>query len=221
MTGASRRGRVGRKSPVRGGVRLEARIRTRMGDGALVEMTPAQIRADLEEGTQAGAKRVRKSPELTERRARPPRRDLLLEQPLHRRRHRRRGRALLRRLRQPGPGHPRQRSAVLRAVPLRRLARALPPRLLLQAGQGRHGLRAGRHAPGAVRDHRAARLRRHARPRPLHGARRPRSPTGRSSCRSAGSPRRGRPRKRPSSSPPTISSTWPTRWSRPASSSST
>ena len=43
---------------------MEAKIRTRMGDGALVEMTPAQIRADLEAGTQAGAKRS-KSPELT------------------------------------------------------------------------------------------------------------------------------------------------------------
>ena len=43
---------------------MEPTIRTRMGDGALVEMTPSQIRADLEAGTQAGAKRS-KSPELT------------------------------------------------------------------------------------------------------------------------------------------------------------
>lgn len=43
---------------------METRIRTRMGDGALVEMTPAQIRADLEAGTQAAAKRS-KYPELT------------------------------------------------------------------------------------------------------------------------------------------------------------
>ena len=61
------------------------------------------------------------------------------------------------------------------------------------------------------------RLRRHARPRPLHGARTGRSPTGRSSCRWAGSTRRGRPRKRRSSWPPTTSSSWPTGWSRPAS----
>jgi dimethylamine--corrinoid protein Co-methyltransferase len=43
---------------------MEPTIRTRMGDGALVEMTPSQIRADLEAGTQAAAKRS-KSPELT------------------------------------------------------------------------------------------------------------------------------------------------------------
>ena len=42
---------------------MEARIRTRMGDGALVEMTPSEIRADLEAGTQAAAKRC-KAPEL-------------------------------------------------------------------------------------------------------------------------------------------------------------
>ena len=36
---------------------MEQKIRTRMGDGALVEMTPSEIRADLEAGTQAGAKR--------------------------------------------------------------------------------------------------------------------------------------------------------------------
>jgi len=35
-----------------------------MGDGALVEMTPAEIRADLEAGTEAAAKRS-KSPVLT------------------------------------------------------------------------------------------------------------------------------------------------------------
>ena len=38
---------------------MEGRIRTRMGDGALVELTPAEIRADLEEGTQAGARRAK------------------------------------------------------------------------------------------------------------------------------------------------------------------
>jgi len=43
---------------------VEAKIRTRMGDGALVEMTPSEIRADLEAGTQAGAKRC-KAPELS------------------------------------------------------------------------------------------------------------------------------------------------------------
>jgi dimethylamine---corrinoid protein Co-methyltransferase len=36
---------------------LESKIRTRMGDGALVEMTPAEIRTDLEEGSAIGAKR--------------------------------------------------------------------------------------------------------------------------------------------------------------------
>jgi len=44
---------------------LEPRIPTRMGDGSLVEMTRSEIRADLEEGTQAAAKRA-KVPELTE-----------------------------------------------------------------------------------------------------------------------------------------------------------
>ena len=46
-------------------VPVEGKIRTRMGDGALVEMTTAEIRADLEEGTQAGAKRS-KNPELSQ-----------------------------------------------------------------------------------------------------------------------------------------------------------
>ena len=44
---------------------MEPRIPTRMGDGSLVEMTRSEIRADLEEGTQAAAKRA-KVPELTE-----------------------------------------------------------------------------------------------------------------------------------------------------------
>jgi dimethylamine--corrinoid protein Co-methyltransferase len=44
---------------------LEARIPTRMGDGALVEMTRSEIRADLEEGTQIAAKKSR-APELTQ-----------------------------------------------------------------------------------------------------------------------------------------------------------
>jgi len=43
---------------------VETRIRTRMGDGALVEMTPSEIQADLEAGTQAAAKRC-KTPELS------------------------------------------------------------------------------------------------------------------------------------------------------------
>ena len=43
---------------------MEPTIRTRMGDGALIEMTPAEIRSDLEAGTQAAAKRA-KYPELT------------------------------------------------------------------------------------------------------------------------------------------------------------
>ena len=43
---------------------METRIRTRMGDGALVEMTPSEIQADLEAGTQAAAKRC-KTPELS------------------------------------------------------------------------------------------------------------------------------------------------------------
>jgi len=38
---------------------VEGKIRTRMGDGGLVELTPAEIRADLEEGTRAGAKRAK------------------------------------------------------------------------------------------------------------------------------------------------------------------
>jgi dimethylamine--corrinoid protein Co-methyltransferase len=63
VTGGPWRDRLKRDTHSCGGVRLEARIRTRMGDGALVEMTPSQIRADLEEGTQAGAKRS-KSPVL-------------------------------------------------------------------------------------------------------------------------------------------------------------
>ncbi len=43
---------------------MESKIRTRMGDGALVETTPSEIRADLEAGTQQAAKRS-KYPELT------------------------------------------------------------------------------------------------------------------------------------------------------------
>jgi dimethylamine---corrinoid protein Co-methyltransferase len=44
---------------------LDSKFRTRMGDGALVEMTAAEIRADLEEGSAAGAKRS-KNPELSQ-----------------------------------------------------------------------------------------------------------------------------------------------------------
>jgi dimethylamine---corrinoid protein Co-methyltransferase len=43
---------------------LETRIPTRMGDGSLIEMTRSEIKADLEEGTKAAAKRA-KVPELT------------------------------------------------------------------------------------------------------------------------------------------------------------
>jgi dimethylamine--corrinoid protein Co-methyltransferase len=41
---------------------VEQIIRTRLGDGSLVEMTPSQIRADLEEGTEAAAKRSKLPP---------------------------------------------------------------------------------------------------------------------------------------------------------------
>src|SRR5664280_420811 len=44
---------------------VEPKIPTRMGDGALVEMTRSEIKADLEEGTKAAAKRA-KVPELTQ-----------------------------------------------------------------------------------------------------------------------------------------------------------
>ena len=43
----------------------ESRIPTRLGDGALVEMTRSELRAEIEEGTQAAAKRA-KVPPLTE-----------------------------------------------------------------------------------------------------------------------------------------------------------
>jgi dimethylamine--corrinoid protein Co-methyltransferase len=46
-------------------VPLEAKILTRMGDGALVEMTRSEIRTDLEEGTQLAAKKARVA-ELTQ-----------------------------------------------------------------------------------------------------------------------------------------------------------
>ena len=36
---------------------MEHTVRTRLGDGSLVEMTPSEIRADLEDGTQQAAKR--------------------------------------------------------------------------------------------------------------------------------------------------------------------
>ena len=41
---------------------MEQTIRTRLGDGSLVEMTPSEIRADLEDGTQAAAKRSKQPP---------------------------------------------------------------------------------------------------------------------------------------------------------------
>jgi len=43
----------------------ESRIPTRMGDGELVHMTRSEIRADLEAGTEAAARRA-KVPPLTE-----------------------------------------------------------------------------------------------------------------------------------------------------------
>ena len=46
-------------------MRLEPRIPTRMGDGALVEMTRSEIKADLEEGTRIAARKA-KVPELTQ-----------------------------------------------------------------------------------------------------------------------------------------------------------
>ena len=44
---------------------MAQRIPTRLGDGSLVEMTPSEIRADLEDGTQQAAKRS-KLPVLSE-----------------------------------------------------------------------------------------------------------------------------------------------------------
>jgi dimethylamine--corrinoid protein Co-methyltransferase len=41
---------------------VENKIRTRLADGALVEMTPSEIRADLEDGTAAAAKRSKLPP---------------------------------------------------------------------------------------------------------------------------------------------------------------
>ncbi len=113
---------------------VDTQIPTRMGDGALVRMTRADLEREVDEGVAAAVRRAKVPPlgadeiaHLVDIFASP--------QPLQRRRHRRRGHAQLRRLRQPGHGHARQRSAVLRAVPLRRLRRALSPRLLVQARQ--------------------------------------------------------------------------------------
>ena len=41
---------------------MEQSIRTRLADGSLVEMTPSELRADLEDGTQAAAKRSKLPP---------------------------------------------------------------------------------------------------------------------------------------------------------------
>ena len=41
---------------------MEHTVRTRLGDGSLVEMTPAEIRADLEAGTELGARRSKAPP---------------------------------------------------------------------------------------------------------------------------------------------------------------
>lgn len=41
---------------------MEAKTRTRMGDGSLVEMTTSELRADLEDGTAAAAKRSKQPP---------------------------------------------------------------------------------------------------------------------------------------------------------------
>ena len=43
---------------------METKVRTRMGDGAAVEMTRDELRADIEDGAQQGAKRA-KAPALT------------------------------------------------------------------------------------------------------------------------------------------------------------
>ncbi len=44
---------------------MERSVRTRLGDGSLVEMTPSEIRADLVEGMELGARRA-KAPPLSE-----------------------------------------------------------------------------------------------------------------------------------------------------------
>jgi len=41
---------------------VEAQVPTRMGDGSLVELTRSQIRAELEDGTEAAVKRGKVEP---------------------------------------------------------------------------------------------------------------------------------------------------------------
>ena len=41
---------------------MERRVRTRLGDGGLVEMTPSEIRADLVAGSELGARRAKAAP---------------------------------------------------------------------------------------------------------------------------------------------------------------
>lgn len=45
---------------------METRIRTRMGDGSLVEMTRSELRADIEEGTEQAARKARVAPLIEE-----------------------------------------------------------------------------------------------------------------------------------------------------------
>ena len=41
---------------------MERRVRTRLGDGGLVEMTPSEIRADMVAGSELGARRAKAPP---------------------------------------------------------------------------------------------------------------------------------------------------------------
>ena len=150
---------------------MEPKIPTRMGDGALVEMTRSKIKADLEEGTRAAAKRA-KVPAHPGR-ARPPARHLRLGGALHRRRHRRRDRPELRRHRHEDARHAHPGPAVLRAVDGRGHARARGGDYSLKVVSTNLAYEAQYMQDAQTLYQRAAAVRRDAQPRALLKAGRP------------------------------------------------
>ena len=150
---------------------MEQPVTTRLADGSPVRMTPSELRADLEAGAAAGAKRAKVPP------LEPDELERLLEIFASNARFTAVDAgdelvAVVRRLGQHGFRHPHRRALQLPEPPRRRHPRALPHRLLLQGGQDRPLVRAAGDEERAAQPGDAAAVRRHARPGTLLAARR-------------------------------------------------
>ena len=153
---------------------MAQRIPTRLGDGSLVELTRAEIEADLHAGSEAAVKRAKVEP-LGAGRARPPARHLHLAGQVQLRGLRRRGGAELRRVRQRRHRGADPRAGRVPEPPRRGHDRALAPRLLVQGGAHRPLLPDAAAQGRAAADGDPAQLRGDAGPGPLLAAGRPRA----------------------------------------------